>query len=335
MQKLVFLILLSSVFIFASDIKTDTIEDKNTTFIGDLIHEVSSVLDSNITNKVKLDTIKTYLQGLELNDKIDTKKYTFNIMGHNETYFFVGGHSSTTLYEKVWSDATTSTNKYERDKNEASFQFSFKVPLYQNFLHSNGDLFTAYTQNSYWQVYNTQYSSPFRETNYQPELFVEWQNDKKFGNSKLIKSRFSLIHQSNGQDVGQSRSWNRSELAFVFQNGNIYFGTNIWDRWNEDAKVDLNATTGDDNPNLEKFIGKQKYFVKYKNDRLSLTLAHQNDILNYDRNYGNTKIDLSFPSVNKNFDFFIRYFSGYGESLVDYNIKINRVSFGILIADWI
>jgi phospholipase A1 len=57
--------------------------------------------------------------------------------------------------------------------------------------------------------------------------------------------------------------------------------------------------------------------------------------LNYDINKGNRKIDFSFPSPNKNFDFFVRYFNGYGESLVDYNIKIERISFGFLLADWI
>ena len=64
-------------------------------------------------------------------------------------------------------------------------------------------------------------------------------------------------------------------------------------------------------------------------------LSHQNDIFNYDTNKGNTKIDITFPSMNSNFDFFIRYFNGYGESLIDYNIKLERVSFGIMIADWI
>jgi phospholipase A1/A2 len=322
--------------IFALSLSANEVQnDKNTTFIDDLVKEVSSTLDANITNKVKLENLKNYILNLSFDDKVDNQKYIFNMMGHNENFILLGGHSSTRLYEKVWSDAYTSTNKYERNSNEAQFQISFKVPLYKNFLHSGGDLFTAYTQNSYWQVYDTEHSSPFRETNYQPELFVEWQNDKKLGDSKLIKTRFSLIHQSNGQDVGQSRSWNRSELSFLLQRNNFYYGVNIWDRWDEDRKTDANAIKGDDNPNLEDLVGKQKYFVKYVGDKLDLTLSHQNDISGYDIHKGNTKIDISFPSINKNFDFFIRYFNGYGESLVDYDIKIKRIGFGILIADWI
>jgi len=334
MKKQLFLLLISSLCLFGSDTNA-TVDTPKSSFIGDLLSEVSSTLDANITDKVKLDNLKSYITSLQFDDKVDTHKYKFNLMGHNENFILLGGYSPTTLYEKEWSDAYTSTNKYQRDKNEAQFQISMKIPLYKNFLNSKGDLFSAYTQNSYWQVYNTKYSSPFRETNYQPELFIEWQNDKKFGDSKLIQSRLSLIHQSNGQDVGQSKSWNRTEVSFIFQNGNIYYGTNIWNRWDEEAKKDANATKGDDNPDLEKFIGHQKYFVKYKGDKISLTLAHQNDIMDYNINRGNTKVDFSFPSPNKNFDFFVRYFNGYGESLVDYNTKIERFSFGILISDWL
>ncbi len=334
MKKYLLSFLLSSIILLGNDTNATTNKD-DSTFLGDLLSEVTSTLDANITDKVKLENLKNYITSIEFDDKINRDEYKINLIGYNETYMFLGGYSPNTLYEKQWSDANTYTNRYERDNNEAQFQISFKLPLYKNFLRTKGNLYSAYTQNSYWQVYNTKYSSPFRETNYQPELFLEWPSDKKLGNSKLIKTKFALIHQSNGQDVGQSRSWNRTQVSFLLQNGNFYYGTDIWDRWNENPKTDPTATEGDDNPNLEKFIGKQKYFVKYKDDRYSLTLAHQNDIFNYDINHGNTKLDFSFPSPNKNFDFFIRYFSGYGESLVDYNVKIDRVSFGILLADWI
>ena len=315
------------------------------TFLDDLVSEVNNTLDSNLTQKIKLENVKDYIKNIKFNDKIDKNKYKFNVMGHYENYMLLGGYSSTKLINRHWTNGVDDTdpanNKgYERDTNEAQFQLSIKIPLYSNFLNSGGDLFSAYTQNSYWQVYNTDHSSPFRETNYMPELFVEWSPDKQFGESKLIKTRFALIHQSNGQDVGQSRSWNRTELFFLFQNKNIFYGMNIWDRWNENKKdtsdIDYpNVTEGDDNVGLEDYVGNQKYFVKYKSDSVNLMLSHQNDILEYDIHKGNTKLDITFPSVNSNFDFFIRYFNGYGESLVDYDVKVKRISFGIMIADWI
>ncbi len=311
-------------------------QDNKSSFVNDLLEEVTTTLDANVTDKIKLDNMKDYISNLQFNDKIDKNKYTFNIMGHYENYMLFAGHSSSTLTEKHWDSSGNrdTARDYERDTNEAQFQLSLKVPLYSNFFGSDSDLFAAYTQNSYWQVYDTQHSSPFRETNYMPELFLEWQPNKKLGDSELKKVRFAFIHQSNGQDIGQSRSWNRTEMYFLLQNQNIFYGMNIWDRWNEDSKQSSNATEGDDNVGLEDYIGKQKYFIKYKDDKYNISLSIQNNIFDYHSSKGNTKLDVTFPSINSNFDFFIRYFNGYGESLIDFDVKIKRISFGIMIADW-
>jgi phospholipase A1 len=334
MKKILLASALCSSLVFGADITTKNSSESN--FLDDVVKDVSSTLDSNLTEKVKLENIQNYLTSIKFDDKVDTSKYKFNLMAHYENYMLLGGYSPNTLIEKQWANGVRDTStEYERDSNEAQFQLSIKVPLYKNFLNSGGDLFTAYTQNSYWQVYDTQHSSPFRETNYMPELFVQWNPEKKYGDSTLQQVRFALIHQSNGQDVGKSRSWNRTEMMFLFQNDNIYYGANIWNRWNENAKKDITSTEGDDNPDLTDYIGNQKYFVKYKGENVNVTLAHQNDICSYNINRGNTKLDITFPSINSNFDFFIRGFSGYGESLVDYDVKIQRISFGIMIADWL
>ncbi len=332
MKLIILTILVFSLNVYAKNNKL------NSTFFDTLSNELTPTLDSNITDKLKLQNIKDYITQLKFNDTVDKSKYTFNIMGHYDTFMLFGGHSSTQLTEKHWSNGVRdTTNDYQRDSNEAQYQLSIKVPLYSNFLNTDADLFTAYTQNAFWQVYNTDHSSPFRETNYMPELFLEWQPNKKFGDSKLLISRLSLIHQSNGRDVGQSRSWNRTELFFLFNNDNIYYGLHMWDRWDEKPKDTSNplATTGDDNMGLESYIGKQRYFVKYKSNNFNAEISHQNNILNYDINRGNTKLDITLPSLNSNLDFFIRYFDGYGESLIDYDVKIKRVSFGIMIASWI
>ncbi|MEA2018784.1 MAG: phospholipase A [Campylobacterota bacterium] len=327
----------------------DTPNKEETSFLDDLINEVSTTLDSDkISDKVKLENMQEYITNLKFDDKVDKSKYKLNLMGHYENYMLLGSYTNTKLHERHWANGVEDTynndgtynNGYERDTNEAQFQLSIKTPLYNNFLGTGADLFTAYTQNSYWQVYDTDHSSPFRETNYMPELFLEWQPDKKLGDSHLKQVRFALIHQSNGQDVGQSRSWNRTEMFFLLQNDNINYGMHIWDRWDEDRKNVNdpnypNVTEGDDNPELEEYLGNQRYFVKYKSKNLNLMLTHQNDIFEYDIKKGNTKLDITFPSINSNFDFFIRYFNGYGESLVDYDVKLERISFGIQLSDWI
>ena len=305
---------------------------------GDIFSTISKTLDTNATDTLKLQSIQSYLKDIKFDDNVDKSKYKFNVMGHHANYMLFGSYSTTSLTEKSYIDAYNRdrSKEYTRDTNEAQFQLSIKVPLYANFLNTSADLFVAYTQNSYWQVYNTDHSSPFRETNYMPELFLEWHPQVSFGSNKLIKSRFSFIHQSNGQDVGKSRSWNRAEASFLFNNNKLYYGANIWFREKEELKLSATATKGDDNPNLEKYIGKQKYFLRYNfSNDIDITLAHQNQILHYDKNYGNTNLDIYFPSVNKNLKFYLKAFYGYGESLIDYDQKLNRVSFGILISDWL
>lgn len=263
------------------------------------------------------------------------EKNTFNIMSHHQNYILFGGYTNKTLTQKQWnSDGTRNYEKeYDRKSNEVQFQLSIKLPLYNNLFDTGADFFAAYTQQSFWQLYDNHNSSPFRETNYMPEVFLQWQPEMKIGSSTLKKIRLSLIHQSNGQDIGASRSWNRTEVSFVMNNKNISYGLRAWDRWEEDKKEDISKAEGDDNPDLEDYIGKQSYFVAYENDKYKLSLTHQNNIFGYDIGKGNSKLDVTLPSISENFDFFIRYFHGYGESLIDYDVKINRISFGIIIAN--
>ena len=75
------------------------------------------------------------------------------------------------------------------------------MKLWQDILGTNMDLWAAYTQLSLWQFYNTEFSSPFRETNYEPEILLNYRTDTDiFG---LMRSRFiqvGLNHQSNGRE---------------------------------------------------------------------------------------------------------------------------------------
>ena len=88
-------------------------------------------------------------------------------------------------------------------------------------LFKNSRLFFAYTNLSFWQAYNSRFSSPFRETNHEPEMFLlipqkwslfDWHN-------QLIAIGFN--HQSNGQTGTLSRSWNRIYANFIFERNNL------------------------------------------------------------------------------------------------------------------
>ena len=55
-------------------------------------------------------------------------------------------------------------------KDEVKFQLSLAFPLWRGILGPNSVLGASYTQKSWWQLSNSEESSPFRETNYEPQL---------------------------------------------------------------------------------------------------------------------------------------------------------------------
>ena len=277
MKKLIFL--LFSVFLFAND-----------SIVDDIIKDLD---DLNVT-KLDIKDVKNYLTNLKLHldDNISKNEINYNISSYHQTYFTLFAYSPQKLIEKYWDNGIRDYSRdYERKKTEANFQISIKVPLFRNFLNSKATLFFGYTQNSFWQVYNKEHSAPFRETNYQPELFLNWNLDKKV----LKKIRLSFVHQSNGQDVGKSRSWNKTQISFLFKKQNYSFGFDFWDRWDEDKKQTPTSPNGDDNPNLEDYIGKNRVFIRYTKNKHKITLTHQNDIFHYNINIGYSKLQYIFP----------------------------------------
>ena len=95
------------------------------------------------------------------------------------------------------------------DNVEAQFQISLKLPITEGLFTENDAIFGGFTLKAFWQVYNTDLSAPFRETNYEPEIFwltpIPW---NPFGGDATLVT-VGLSHQSNGRTQLTSRSWNR------------------------------------------------------------------------------------------------------------------------------
>src|SRR5680860_185151 len=70
---------------------------------------------------------------------------------------------------------------YELENEEAKYQISFKVPLLTGWLDDRNTLWFGYTQRSLWQVYNQDESAPFRETDFEPEIFLRHQANWDLG----------------------------------------------------------------------------------------------------------------------------------------------------------
>lgn len=221
------------------------------------------------------------------------------------------------------------------DDFETKFQISFKVPLTPRDDDTKWLLFFGYTQLSVWQMLNFEHSAPFRDTNFEPELMLYRLTNLEFFDWKLRLINFGLInHQSNGQVPPYSRSWNRSYLEFIFENGDNYIGLKGWHRWKESHKDNPDDYEGDDNPDIEEYVGHGEIRMFHVGSSNNVGLVYRDNFHGNGR--GSIQLDWSFPVwENKGIRFYAQYFNGYGETLIDYNIKRRRFGIGLMLADWL
>ena len=70
------------------------------------------------------------------------------------------------LHKEMFVLPVTYSNEYHGVRTEAVFQLSAKHRIFKT------RFYFAYTQISFWQAYDENNSAPFRETNYNPDLFL-------------------------------------------------------------------------------------------------------------------------------------------------------------------
>ncbi|WP_110685308.1 phospholipase A [Salinicola aestuarinus] len=219
-----------------------------------------------------------------------------------------------------YSDFEEISTDGDVDKTEIKFQLSFKVKLLDDIFNSSGDLFFAYTQRSWWQAYNSEASAPFRETNYEPEAFISFDNRATlFGWTNTI-NRLGFAHQSNGRSDPLSRSWNRFYAEAIFERGD--WAVSVMPHWRVPEKDD-----NDDNPDLENYIGYGDITVVKAIGEQELSLMVRGNPGK--NNYGG-QIDYSFPLFGK-VRGYVQYYRGYGESLIDYSNDVQRIGLGFSI----
>ena len=190
------------------------------------------------------------------------------------------------------------------------------------------DLWFGYTQQSFWQLYNFEDSAPFRETNYEPELLLNLEQSLKSKTGLTNRYiNFGINHQSNGRSEPFSRSWNRVVMNIGFEKGNFVLLLKPWFRIPE-------SETDDNNPHIDDYVGYGEIWGYYfwKQQRFGLML--RNNLKTHD-NRGCLQLEYAFPiSLLNNLNAYIQYFSGYGESLLDYDHSVDRIGVGLILRDW-
>ncbi len=258
-------------------------------------------------------------------------KRTFVLRPHRTNYFLVATYNdSPNEYVPLENDEDA-----KAQDTEAKFQISFKARAWEQMFGLPVDFWLAYTQLSFWQLYNSAFSSPFRDSNYEPEALFNWRTRYALpglGGLKLQFIQAGVNHQSNGRTEPLSRSWNRLVANVGLEKGNFNTLLKTWYRIPEDEE-------DDDNPDIMRYMGNGELWLNYvyKDNRFSVML--RNNLRHEDR--GAVQVDLSIPLANiweplgRKFALYVQYFNGYGECLLDYNDSSNRIGAGFMIVDWL
>lgn len=265
---------------------------------------------------------------------------TFGIRGYKPiTLSWIGSDSVNTLPSSP-SPNHTATTPVDYSTNEARIQLSVRTKIAQGLLTQmqpdrRDSLWFGYTQQSNWQLFNGDLSRPFRTTDHSPEITYIYPLDAELpGGWRLRYGGVTLVHQSNGQSEPLSRSWNRSILSAGMEKGNDFvLKGELWNRLSESADTD-------DNPDISDYVGRAEVSGLWNVDRkntLGVTVRHS---LRAHAN-GSVKLewlrDVSDTGVaggRNGLRFHTYLFSGYGDSLVDYNRRRTVLSVGLSLIEW-
>lgn len=259
----------------------------------------------------------------------ESKLGTWNVRAYQPVYlmpvFWTSKKNETPLSENPENSVGIEDEK-RLTSTEAKFQLSLKTKAVENIVGNNGDLWLGYTQSSRWQVYNSQESRPFRETNYEPEASLIFRTNYDVLGLNWRMLGMTLNHQSNGRSDPWSRSWNRVMLNLGFDKGNFAMVVRPWYRISEES-------SDDNNPHIEDYIGRGDVtaFYRWKGHDFNLMLRHS--LKGGDDNRGAAKLDWTFP-ISGNLRGHMNLFTGFGESLIDYNHRATYLGFGVSLLDW-
>lgn len=306
------------------------------TCMTEMVHQVN---DSMTIAELRLECEKKIHEGTfpekgvkpsavseRLRQDTDNILKPFTLMAHKPNYLLIAAHNTygynSEAYQEQYNDPSLVA-----DDTEAQFQLSIKFPLAIN-LFDTFDIYTAYTNRSFWQVYNSDISAPFRETNHEPETWVQFNPQWDFFGFANTANMFGIAHQSNGKGGVLSRSWNRIYANFIIERGNFALSFKPWYRIPEDDE-------DDDNPDITDYLGHYELGAAYKWKEHVFSIMSRNN-LESGFESGAVALSWSFPLWDYPYlKGYVQYFTGYGESLIDYNHYVNRIGIGIALTDWL
>jgi len=191
------------------------------------------------------------------------------------------------------------------------------------------DIYLSYSQTSLWDLNDL--SKPFRDSSYRPRLFFSDFDLHRFFDGRLrLGVEAGAGHESNGKEGDDSRSFNmlyvRPLLTFGDPDGLRAYA----------APLIHNYISDDENPTISHYRGYVDWvFGVGSKGGLDLSATVRKGTRG---NYGSLELNASYPlSKLSGGDLtgwlMLQYFGGYGESLLDFDQKLDsQLRLGIAIA---
>ncbi len=266
------------------------------------------------------DEPETFSLGKHWELDADSKRGVFAFRPHNQNYLLTTYNSSPNTAPYL-PFKNLSPGAKGLSRSEIAFQLGFKMKMLEDITDQHADLWFGYTQQSYWQAYNRGASSAFRETNYQPELMAVVPVNFNVLGMKARFVNFGFVHQSNGQASTLSRSWNRLYVQAGLEKDNVTVLARVWKRLDE-------RRADDDNPDMVDYMGHGDIEVKYRADGHEMSLLARR---NFHTGRGALQAGWALPLSNQ-LKGYLQVFSGYGQSLIDYNYSQKSIGLGFLLS---
>jgi phospholipase A1 len=257
---------------------------------------------------------------------METKASMEDWLEHN---FGLRPYRTNYLLPFCYADKPYATNLPDVDYSnfEVELQISLMLKVGTDLFGLKERYYLSYTQHSFWQLYID--SSPFRETNYNPEAFVIFPVSHKNAYFNLRSVKLAFAHQSNGQpdtsDVvfeenkklgNLSKSINYLYTTVRLQRQSLLLDLKAWYRIPEDPE-------SDDNPDIMQYLGYTSAKMTYFYGNNMFTALGR---LNFSTGRGAFEATYSYPLIHNNF--YAKFFTGYTESLIDYDKYITKLSVG-------
>lgn len=239
-----------------------------------------------------------------------------------DAYSIISAGRGLSTHKPMYVMPVTWSPDFDGKHTEVQFQISAKQRLF------GYNLYFGYTQKSMWQLYNKKDSAPFRETDYNPEVFYRWTPDPAVW--KHWGADIGFEHESNGKELPDSRSWNRIYIAPFQARGHHLAYFKFWYKLPERERTDPNDAEADDNPDIDRYMGYgelhfQRQFGRQQQAWLMLRG-------NPASGRGAVQLNYSWPSQDDSFFYCVNVWHGYGETLIDYNTSITRLGVGVMFA---